>query len=383
MKKNRLLFGLIVLCVLLSGCSKKTEVKESAGNSQASETANETVKEAIENIILSEKESENQSVESEEAAETEDAESDETAEKKDKYILVEVGILNGPSGLPFLNQMKNKNLLNGYKLTYDTYAEPSLVIPQLVKNEVQITVLPPNVAAKIYNKNNGAIVMTAVCGNGMLSLITRNKEITSFADLKGQTVYVAGSGATPEYIARYLLKQNEIEAGEGEEKVNLDFTIPTAALVSSIIEGKIQNVIIPEPFATSIKQKLNNECSVINIQSEYAKFQKEAKNFPMSVIVVNKEFAKENYDFVKKFMKEYQKTLEWTVANPIKTALNAEEENFSLKKEVIIKAVPNCAFTYIPAKKAKKDIEALLEIFLQNEETSIGGTLPDEGFYFK
>ena len=375
--KKSLLFGLITLCVLFFGCNKKAEVKENAVNaekSEATESANESVKEAIETIILSENEGDE---ESEETVE------DSAAAVKQKFINVEVGVLNGPSGLPFLNLMKNKNLLNGYKLNYGTYAEPSLVIPQLVKNEVQITVLPPNVAAKIYNKNNGAIVMTAICGNGMLSLISRNKEVQSFADLKGQTVNVAGSGATPEYIARYLLKQNEIEAGEGEEMINLDFTIPTAALVSSIIEGKIQNVIIPEPFATSIKQKLGEECSVINIQSEYAKFQTEAKNFPMSVIVVNKEFAKENTDFVKMFMKEYKKSLEWTMANPIKTALIAEEEGFSLKREVIIKAIPNCAFTYIPAKKAKKDIEALLAIFLQNEETSIGGTLPDEGFYFK
>ena len=91
--KKSLLFGLITLCVLFFGCNKKAEVKENAVNaekSEATESANESVKEAIETIILSENEGDE---ESEETVE------DSAAAVKQKFINVEVGVLNGPSGM--------------------------------------------------------------------------------------------------------------------------------------------------------------------------------------------------------------------------------------------------------------------------------------------
>ena len=40
----------------------------------------------------------------------------------------------------------------------------------MLKGEVDIGILPPNAAAKVYNKNKGAIVMGAIVGEGMLSI---------------------------------------------------------------------------------------------------------------------------------------------------------------------------------------------------------------------
>ncbi|MBQ1661721.1 MAG: ABC transporter substrate-binding protein, partial [Treponema sp.] len=64
-----------------------------------------------------------------------------------------------------------------------------------------------------------------------------------------------------------------------------------------------------------------------------------------------------------------------TIANPKEAAELSEKHELGLKASVAEKAIPNCAFTWVPAKKSKAEIEMLLKLFDQ--------TLPNDGFYYK
>ena len=197
---------------------------------------------------------------------------------------IRVGLLNGPtcvpaaylmendSSVPAAYLMENKKSVSAGKdsaeLSYEKFADPQALLPKMIKDEIDIGFMPVNVAAKVYNAGNKSIICCAVVGLGNLSLITTDENIRHFTDLKGKTVYVAGQGATPEYMFRYLLKENGLTWEGNNADVKKDFSIPTAQIAAQLISGKIQYAVVPEPFATIAKTKSENIHTALNFQNE-------------------------------------------------------------------------------------------------------------------
>ena len=286
-----------------------------------------------------------------------------------------LGVLNGPSCIPAAY------LLND---DVEKFADPQALLPKMLKGEIDVGFLPANVAAKVYNTSNGAIQCLAITGNGNLSLITTDTEVKSLADLKGKTVVVAGQGATPEYMFRYLLKKNGIET-DTADGVTLDFSIPTAQIAAQLISGKIAYAVVPEPFATVAQIKSDKVFVAVDLQSEYEKFAGNGKIYPLTVMVVTKTFAKKNAKVLKAFLEEYQASLAKTLENPMEAGQLCEDFGLGLAAAIVAKSVPKANYVYIPASKAdaKKKVEELLNVFLEFDSSSIGGKLPDKGFYYK
>ena len=191
-------------------------------------------------------------------------------EKKPEEKKINVAILNGPSCIPISFMMEENSNSTKSKYVFEKFANPQTVLPKMVKNEIDIAFMPLNVAAKAYNLSE-KIKCVAICGNGNLSLVTKDANIKQFSDIKDKEVYVAGQGSTPEYMFLYLLNQNGIKA-------NLNFSVPTANIPSYLIENQIDYAVLPEPFATIATNKDSNLKKAIDLQEEFKKFNKEFEN---------------------------------------------------------------------------------------------------------
>ena len=301
---------------------------------------------------------------------------------------VRVGLLNGPTCIPAAYMIENNQTITAgdqsAEVTYEKFADPQALLPKMIKKEVDIGFMPVNVAAKVYNSGNKALLLCAVTGLGNLSLITTDDSIRQFSDLKGKTVYVAGQGATPEYMLRYILDENKISYSSDGKKADvlIDFSIPTAQIAAQMISGKIQYAVVPEPFATVAQIKSENVKRALDLQKEYLALSGSKEIYPLSVMVVRADFAKENKELFEAFLSEYEKSAAWTVANPSEAGALTEKAGLGLAAPIVTKAIPVSNYVYIPADKAKKQIDAMLSIFLKCDKTSIGGKLPDKNFYY-
>lgn len=296
---------------------------------------------------------------------------------------IRLGLLNGPSCIPAGYLLDEAAPVKGAKLTYEKFADPQGLLPKMLKGEVDIGFLPANVAAKVYNSSNGAIKVCAITGNGNISLITTDSSVKQLADLKGKTVAVAGQGATPEYMFRYLLEKNGI-AADTEEGVTLDFSIPTAQIAAQLISGKIDYAVVPEPFATVAQTKSDKVFVAVDFQAEYEYFEGKGKVYPLTVMVVTKKFADSNSKLLKSFLTAYEKSYKNTIKNPKQAGELSEKFELGLAAGIVTASIPKANYVYIASSsgKAQPKIEELLNIFLAFEPASIGGKLPDAGFYF-
>ena len=296
---------------------------------------------------------------------------------------VHVGLLNGPTCVPAAYLMENEKSISGAELTYEKFADPQALLPKMIKKEIDIGFMPANVAAKVYNSGNKSIICCAVVGLGNLALITTDENIHRFTDLKLKTVNVAGQGATPEYMFRYLIKENGMTSSGDLPDVILDFSIPTAQIAAQLISGKIQYAVVPEPFATIAKSKSDKVRTALDFQQEYLELTGEKNIYPLSVMVVRADFAKENPQLLQDFLAKYDLAVNWTISNPAASGNLTQKHNLGLAADIVEKAIPLSNYTFIPAASTKKDLEKLLNLFLDNDKSSIGGKLPEEGFYYK
>lgn len=280
-----------------------------------------------------------------------------------------VGVLNGPSGIPCAYLMEKST-----DYTFETFASAQTELPKLINGEIDIGFLPPNAAAKVFTKNKKALLCLGVTGMGNIYLISKDSSINTVSDLEGKTVSCAGQGATPEYMLRFLLEQNNVK------NVELDFSIPNAEIAPSLISGKIKYALVPEPFASVAQMKSSDVKINLDIQKEFYKVKK--TDFPMTLLVVNAKYAKKHKKEIAKFINDISEAIKWTVANPVEAGVLVEKNGLGLKADVASAAIPNANYVWMDAKKSRVQIEKLLQLFLDFDKSSVGGKLPDKSFYY-
>ena len=276
-----------------------------------------------------------------------------------------IAYLNGPSSIPCAYIIEENS-----EYDFLSCASAQVALPKLIKGEADIGFLPPNVAAKVYTENNEALVCLGICGNGNIFLLTKDEDFSDLSQLEGKTVACAGQGATPEHVMNYIFREKSIK------NVTLDFSTPNPQIAPMLISGKFDYAVVPEPFA-SVAQANDSSVKRFSISEEFSSITNQksgVKDFPMTVLVANKKYAKKHKKQIAKFIKVYEQAVKRTIANPKEAAELAEKHDLGLKAAIAEKAIPNCAFTWKPAKKSKRELETLLQLFDQS--------LPNDGFYY-
>ena len=287
---------------------------------------------------------------------------------------LKVGLLNGPSAVPAAYLIEHKSDFKSAEWDFQIFPGADLELPKLLKGELDIAVLPPNAAAKVWNKSNNDIITLAVIGEGNISLLTTDQNYNGLKTLAGKKVYCAGRGATPEYVFKHIISEMEIQ------NIILDFSIPNPELAGSLISGKAEYIVVPEPFATValMKGKEAGVRKLFNL-SDFIN-----ENFPVTVLVCNKKSLNkpETKKSIMEYLSVYKKAVKWTNANPSEAGALVEKHTLGLNAAIAAASIPEGHYVFIPAKDARKKIENLLSLFIKENPEYIGGKMPDENFYY-
>ena len=295
---------------------------------------------------------------------------------------ISVGILDGPSSIPAAYLM-HKHKTGSRQLSFTSFASPQILLPKMIKGEIDIGFFPPNVALKAYNSTGGAILCAGITETGCLFLVTQDTAIKQLSDLRGKKVHSAGHGATPEYMFKWLLAQNGIPA-DTDDGIQLDYSIAPKELPAQLLSGKVHYALVPEPFATVAVQKSSQSVRALDIQQLYAETTGNPEaTYPITVMVVRKKFAEQHPELVRQFMKDFSKAIAWTNSNPKKAGEFVELHLKTLSADIVNASIPTSNFVWKGAAEARPEIEKNMQLFLDFAPESIGGKLPDEDFYFK
>ncbi|MHC6202634.1 ABC transporter substrate-binding protein [Breznakiellaceae bacterium SP9] len=287
--------------------------------------------------------------------------------------------INGPSGIGLIRLFDAPPEVLGFTVKVERVAQADQMAARLISGEAKIGVLPANTAAKIAASGRN-LKLAAVIGNGMLSLLTTDNSIQSIADLAGKKVDVAGHGATPDYVLRKILTAQGLDK---DKDVNLSYSLAIPEIAQSLIAGRLTTALLPEPFATMVRARLPTVRQLGNIQEQWAHAVGGTEAYPMTVLVVDGDFAAAYPGALRDILSAIKSSIDWVLANPAEAGNLAEKNRLGLSAEVVAASIPRSNFVFIPAAQARPALTALFETFLEFEPSSIGGSLPDEQFYYQ
>jgi NitT/TauT family transport system substrate-binding protein len=286
--------------------------------------------------------------------------------------------LRGPSGVGMIRLFEEPPVLPDAIVRVEALAQANLMAAKFIAGEAKIGILPPDTAAKIA-ASGGGVQAAAVTGLGMLSLLSADPAVRRIEDLKGRSVEVAGQGATPDYVFRKILLSKGLTP---DTDVIFGYSLAYPEIAQALIAGRLSLALLPEPFATMARSGNAGLRQVGNIQDEWAGIAGSG-NFPMTVLVVDGEWARTRRQALSAVLERLRESIEWVAANPAEAGALVEKHDLGLRALAAAAAIPRSNYVYVPAAEARPALESLYRAFLEFAPQSIGGVLPADSFYWK
>lgn len=298
-------------------------------------------------------------------------------------VSVRVGSLKGPTSLGILSLMEQADEGKAQEsYTFQMAAAADELLPLMVKDELDIALVPANVAAALYQKTDGGIAVIDINTLGVLYAVTGASDVSQLSDLKGRSIYLTGKGATPEASLRYLLDAQ----GLTEDDYTLEFKSEAAEVVSILTQEPEAVGILPQPFVTAACMQNPDLQAVIDLNEAWvfaADAQgKESNGMVTGVTIVRRAFLEEHPETVDTFLEEHAQSVEAVLADPAKGASLAVAAGIVAKEPVAQKAIPECNLVCVTGEQMREDLSAYLQVLNDFEPQLIGGQTPDEAFYY-
>lgn len=294
---------------------------------------------------------------------------------------IRVGALKGPTAMGMVKLMDDAeagNTANQYEFTIAAAIDE--ITPKIVQGQFDIAAMPANVSSVLYNNTDGAVSVLAVNTLGVIYIVETGESVQSVADLKGKTIYASGKGATPEYALNYVLKQNGIDP---EKDVTIEYKSEHAECAAALAEAENGIAMLPQPFVTTAQVKNDKIRIALDMTEEWEKVQtgEDKSALITGVVVVRNEFLQAHPEAVAAFMDEYKASTEYVTANVEEAAALIEKYDI-VPAAVAQKALPYCNITFIEGEDMKTQLGGYLNTLFEQNADAVGGTLPDEGFYY-
>ncbi|GAU78869.1 ABC transporter substrate-binding protein [Fusibacter sp. 3D3] len=355
---KRIIFAILVLMLVISGCSNAKDENNGTSEPQVSSEAN--------------------AIEQEVSKKTQTGENASNDKSEEEAVQIKVIM---PYGTPTLSMIKmvteNPVISENVTIEYEMIESTDVLTTTLINEEADIAIVPTNMAAVLYNKGIG-YKMAGVSVWGILYVIS-SEDIQSIEDLKGKSISTIGRNMTPDAMLRFVLTQNGINP---DEDLTLEYFSGASELATHYISGEGNLSIAPEPVLTSMLMKRQDSKVVLDLQEEWKKVTG-MDNYPQVSIIVSEKLANESPEVVKAFLETYSEGIDWVNANPTDAGKYYEALDIGLKAPVVAKAIPGCNMKFLGVDETKEVIETYLKVLFEFNPQLLGGKMIDSGIYFE
>lgn len=285
------------------------------------------------------------------------------------------------NGLPAISICKlikeEENIKSSYKTSYTIESNENKLAESLNKKEVDIALVPTDMAAKVYNKNSSYQIYASI-GQGSYYLVTSDPEVRGFnSTLINKQIAIAGENSMTDNIVKAILKKNNID----ETLVKFKYTNTVPELVKTLTLGEIYTGIVPETSLTSLLYKHSGLRILASTNDAYENTFDISEGYPQFSVIVRKDFAKNNKEYVNKFLSKVKESIEFVNNNPLQAGAYGEELKIPIKPQILSKAIKRCNLKFIEIDKFKQNYEYFFDILYNYNNEAVGGTVPDESIY--
>jgi len=286
--------------------------------------------------------------------------------------LARVASLKGPTSMGMAKMMQDG------KYDFSIYGTADELTPLLVKGELDIALIPCNLASVLYNNTNGGVKMAAINVLGVLYVIEAGDTVSSVADLAGQTVYSTGKGTTPEYGLRHVLSLNGLDP---DQDLTIEYKSEATEVAAALSEGAVSLAVLPQPYVTTVLMQNENLRVALSLSDEWAAADPNSQMIT-GVVVVRSDFLAENPEAVDQFLADFDASQAYVNANPEEAGQWIADMGIVGKAAIATKALPACNIVCITGEDMKTQAGGYLAALYAQNPKAVGGALPADDFYY-
>ena len=260
-------------------------------------------------------------------------------------------------------------------VTFDVEGTADAITPKLVSGDIDIAVIPANLAAVLYAKTGGKIQVASVSALNVLYVVTKGVPVTSVSDLAGRTVYSMGKGTTPEAVIDTILASQGLLGN-----VDVQYLSEATEVAAKLSASETGIAILPEPYVTVLTSKDSQTSVALDLGAAF----RAATGSPVvtGVSVVRTDFAKAHRDLVVNFLTASSKSAEFANSSPDEAGKLIAASGITPTAEIAATAIPRSGITSITGSAAKAALTGYLETLYSSNPALVGGALPGDDFYW-
>ncbi len=271
------------------------------------------------------------------------------------------------------------------EVEFIVWSNPDQLRALALNGKVDFIALPTNVAANLYNRG-APLTLINVSQWGVLWMISRDPNMKTLADFKGQEIAIPFRADMPDIVFTHLAEKQGLTPNK-DFKIN--YTATPMDAMQLLIMRRVDHALLAEPAVSMALRKTKSfPISLIapdlhrsvDLQQEWARMMGTEARIPQAGIAVlgNK---RENSELIKRFEAAYEKATQWCHKNQQQCAEEVAAKIPMLSADAVSDALAAQVNHYATAFEAKQELEAFLQILLDKQPASVGGKLPNADFY--
>lgn len=293
---------------------------------------------------------------------------------------VRIASLKGPTTMGLVTLMSDAERgATRFDYRVSVHGSPDEIVPGLAKGDIDIALLPTNLAAVLYNKTRRQVQMAAINTLGVLYVVETGDTIRSLGDLRGRTVYSTGKGTSPEYVLSHLLASNGLDP---EVDVTVEYKSESTEVAVLLATADNAIAVLPEPFVTIVQSQNPAVRVALDLTREWERVSPDSA-MVTGVVLVRRAYAEAEREAFAAFLDDYRASVAATNEHPAEAGQLIADYGIVPSATIAEKAIPACNITYIDGTQMKTLATGYLRVLFDANPASVGGAIPDDDFYYR
>lgn len=298
-------------------------------------------------------------------------------------------VLAGPPSTvsyPLLHMLES-GALDGVagQVQFRLWSNPDQLRALTLEGGADFIAMPTNVAANLYNRKV-PLQLSNVSVWGTLWLVSRNPELKTLDDFKGEEIAVPFRADMPDIVFTFLTER----AGLDPRK---DFTVRYIATpmdaMQLLVMRRLDHALLAEPAVSMALRKTRSfPVSIVapelyrsvDLQTEWGRLLQTEARIPLAGMVVLGE-TRQDEQLVQQLETAYAASHQWCLTQAEACGKLAARHIDMLTAEAATDSINSVPVHYASAAKARPELERFLQLLLERQPASVGGKLPDAAFY--
>jgi len=298
-------------------------------------------------------------------------------------------VLAGPPAavtFPLLHMLESGALDDvAREVTFTLWSSPDQLRVLALDGKADFMAMPTNVAANLYNRGV-PLQLVNVSVWGMLWMVSRNPDLKTLADFKGQEIAVPFRADMPDIVFSYLIARSGMDPRR-------DFTVRYTATpmdaMQLLITRRVDHALLAEPAVSmALRRTQTFPLSVVapdlyrsvNLQQEWGRLLDTEAHIPQAGMAVVGD-VRHDAGLVARLEAAYAQSNQWCLENASACGALAAKYIPMLNPEAVADAVAFLPRHYTTAAQARAELEAFFTLLLARQPASVGGKLPADAFY--